>query len=157
MKRYVVYLLALLSLTGAGCYQNGQYQQQVSFFEKKKACATYIDKIKKEIEETNSDARQLSIDLDARTYRYENLNRVCYVESIDSCVSVVETTYFYRKGAGTYATEVAYKNILTNDFIGISMSPAADGKVTNPESYALNYSNYIKQNEDLAQRYKCVE
>lgn len=158
MRRYIVSLLALLSLTGAGCSLKKQATPGgVSFFEKKKACANYIDKVQKEIDEINSESQKWSTESDTETVRVESLKRVCYVESIDSCVSVIETNFFFRKKSGILATNIDYKNVLTNDFIGTSMSPSSNEKTTNPESYSANYSNYVKQNEELGGRYKCVD
>jgi len=158
MRRYIVSLLALLSLTGAGCsFKDQTTPGEVSFFEKKKACAGYIEKVKKEIEEKNSDHEKLSIELDAEVTQNERLERVCYVESVDSCVSVTETNFYFRKKSGILATNIEYKNVLTNDLIGTSMSPLSDDKVTDPKSYSVNYSNYVKQNEDLGKQYKCVD
>jgi hypothetical protein len=144
-------LCLLLALTGAGCPLTNS--RGISTFEKKNECAKKIPEIEKDILDINKAERTDFGSGSNGFYFIRRLEKVCYVESIDSCISI--ETIAPSGDKNIKGSEVRYRSLLTGELLGSAQYWINESTELIDEGRAL--VAFAAEAERLEKEYACAD
>lgn len=161
MRERIVIFTLMLSSLASSCLERSEKNATTNpdNFEKKAKCAALAKPLKERLEREGSESFNTAYYSGSGIVERAHLEKVCYSETMNSCVGLILTTYrpYSRKTKGAQKSKIYWEytalDLLTSEEIELTPARSVASEGANPKDLSDNY----RRKDEFEAKVKCAQ